>query len=100
MSRFDAPTSTITGAALIGGGAIAGALALGFQNYRNAQRDRWLGWTNEQLMAALDCSEAMRFGAYQENNALRAENDDLRRRDADRAFVMQRDRARALRARR
>ncbi|WP_038965591.1 hypothetical protein [Bradyrhizobium diazoefficiens] len=100
MSRFDAPTGPLTGAALIGGGAMAGALALGFQNYRNAQRDRWQDWTNRQLMAALDCSEAMRYGSYLDNNALREENANLKRQIADMQLSIKRQAARASQARR
>lgn len=60
MSRFDAPISPITGAALGGGGAIAGAIAAGIANYRAALEADWSRLEAEQLRELLRYSELMR----------------------------------------
>ena len=80
--------------------ALAGALAAGFQNYRQAQRDRWANWTVAQLQSALDCSETMRFAVHNELNATKARVVELERQLADRAFVFKREQARRSRAQR
>ncbi|CUT11469.1 hypothetical protein BF49_2549 [Bradyrhizobium sp.] len=95
-TNFD-PTAFTVGA--VGGAlSIAGALAAGVENYTKAQRRSWSDWTVEQLRAALDCSEALRFRAHLDLNDARATNADLERRIADLTFVFKRQDARRARA--
>ena len=97
-TNFDSAAFSV--GAVGGAAALGSALALGFANYRQAQRDRWAGWTVAQLQAALDCSETMRFAVHDELNATKARVAELERQLADRAFVFKREQARRARAQR
>lgn len=97
MSRFRAPIAPLTEGALVGGATVAGALAVGIQNYLRAQRERWIGWTIEQLRAALDCSEAMRLDIHLKLNAANARVAELERQIDDIRYTFKRERAHASR---
>ena len=97
-TNFD--TDAFTVGAVGGALSIGSALAVGWQNYRQAQRQRWAEWTVAQLQAALDCSESMRFGLHNDLNAARVEIAGLKRKLADREFEFKRDAAHRARARR
>ncbi|MBR0995614.1 hypothetical protein JQ580_33410 [Bradyrhizobium japonicum] len=60
MSRFSAPIAPLTTGALIGGGAIAGAVAASIANYRAALEADWSRLEAEQLRELLRYSELMR----------------------------------------
>lgn len=97
-TNFDSAAFTV--GAIGGAATIAGALGAGIQNYRAALAERWSAWTIDQLRAALDCSEALRYDAHCDLNAANARIADLERQLADVRFVIKRDRARQSLARR
>jgi hypothetical protein len=98
-SHTDFNAETFTVAALGGALSIGGALAVGWQRYRAAQQQRWAEWSATQLQAALDCSEAMRFGLHNDLNRANGRIAELERALADRDFAFKRDRARQARVR-
>ncbi|MCG2645714.1 MULTISPECIES: hypothetical protein [Bradyrhizobium] len=59
-SDFQIDTNPITGAALVGGAAIAGALAAGIANYRAAQLANWDRFEADQLRDFLRSTELFR----------------------------------------
>ncbi|WP_339037540.1 hypothetical protein WHZ78_07365 [Bradyrhizobium symbiodeficiens] len=97
MSRFRAPIFPITSGAFVGGNAIAGALGVSLRNYLHAQRERWIGWTIEQLRAALDCSETIRLDTHLKLNAANARVAELERQLDDIRYTFKRERAQASR---
>lgn len=97
-TNFDSAAFTV--GAVGGAISIAGALGAGIQNYRAAQAERWMNWTIEQLRAALECSEALRYDVHCRLNDANSRIADLERQLADVRFSVRRDQARALRARR
>lgn len=99
MSRFRTSIAPLTEGAFVGGATVAGALALGIQNYLRAQRERWIGWTIEQLHAALDCSETLRLDTHLKLNAANAKIVELERQLDDIRYAFKRVRAQASRAR-
>lgn len=85
-TNFD--TSAFTASAVAGAASLAGALGAGLANYSAAQQDQWSQWTIEQLRAALNCSEAMRYCQFKELQESRAENVALKRQILHRDFAV------------